>query len=158
MSIGHYGMGERILIDALGNQVDDNSWVNVGSTMFERSSPNTWDSTIKAAYYVDAVADSLESVGDWSDIDRIEVSQNTYTHSADPSWRDAEETNTSLQVRFYEEVAMDGGNWYHNKFLGTMEKRDGFIEIRDDNWNTVSRVVDPDSASAFMILLRDFHT
>ena len=39
VSIGHYGMGERILIDASGSQVDDNSWVNVGSTMFERSSP-----------------------------------------------------------------------------------------------------------------------
>ena len=148
VSIGHYGVGGNKLFDADLAEVDDNSWINVGSTMFERSSPDTWDTDIKSAYFVDAVAESLESIGGWSDIDRIEVSENTYTRSAEPSWREEEEVDTSLQVRFYEEIEMDGG-WYHDKFLGTMEKRDGFIEIRDENWNTISRVVDPDSATSF---------
>ena len=50
---------------------------------------------------------------------------------------------------------MDGG-WYHDKFLGTMEKRDGFIEIRDENWNTISKVVDPDSATSFSEIVAQY--
>ena len=97
-----------------------------------------------------------KALSQWGwDIDRIEVSENTHTRSAEPSWREEEEVDTSLQVRFYEEIEMDGG-WYHDKFLGTMEKRDGFIEIRDENWNTISRVVDPDSATSFSEIVAQY--
>ena len=42
---------------------------------------------------------------------------------------------------------MDDGNWYRQKFLGSMEKRDGFIEVRNENWETVARVVDVSDTS-----------
>ena len=33
-----------------------------------------------------------------------------------------------------------GNSWY--EFLGVMEVRDGFLEIRDKHWDTVAQVVD----------------
>ena len=148
VSIGEYGVGSNTLVNASGELVPNNSWVNVGSTSFERVAGAEWDATVKSDYYIDAVAEFLPLVGGWEDINRIEVSKNTNTDEIVPDWRDQKSVNESLQVRFYEEVEMEGG-WYHNRYLGSMEKRDGFIEIRDENWNTVSRVVDPDSATPF---------
>ena len=76
------------------------------------------------------------------------MSTNKYTHEA-VLWRDEQEVHESVEIRFYEEVAMDGGNWYHTMFLGSMEKRDGFVEIRNENWETVARIADL-SGSAMM--------
>ena len=94
----------------------------------------------------------MGSINGWEDINQIQVSTNSWQYEA-VRWRNEVETESSIQVRFYQEIEIDGGNWYHNKFLGSMEKRDGFIEIRDENWNTVSRVIDPDSASGFADVL-----
>ena len=58
------------------------------------------------------------------------------------AWRDEFETETSSQVRLYAEVPMNDGEWYRSQFLGSVEKRGGFIEIRDENWNTVERIAD----------------
>ena len=51
-------------------------------------------------------------------------------------------------MRYYEEVSMNDGDWYHNRFIGSIEKRDGFIEIRDENWNVVQRVADITNSDA----------
>ena len=151
VSIGEYGVGSDTLVAPDGTQVLESSWENVGQTIFESQSDN-WDTTIKDEYFADAVALNLGSINGWEDINQIQVSTNSWQYEA-VRWRNEVETESSIQVRFYQEIEMDGGNWYHNKFLGSMEKRDGFIEIRDENWNTVSRVIDPDSASGFADVL-----
>ena len=152
VSIGDYGTGSNTLVDPLGEELLDNSWVNVGQSMFARMSDaddplSAWNTTIKDEYFTDAVAENLEDIDGWEDIDQIQVSSNTWRNEA-IRWREEVDIEESIQVRFYEEIEMDGG-WYHTKFLGIMEKRDGFIEIRDENWETITRVVDPDSATGF---------
>ena len=146
VSIGEYQVGKDELVEPDGTTtVLERSWENVGQTMFARlsdgdSESGAWNTTIKDSYFTDAVADNLNGIDDWASVDRIEVSSNTYTHEP-IRWRDEVEVDESVQVRFYEEVEMDGG-WYHTKFLGSMEKRDGFVEIRNENWETVARIAD----------------
>ena len=144
VSVGRYETGTNELIDPDGNLHVESRWENVGSTMFERAMPDTWDD-LASDYFSDAVADALGIT--WDAVQRIEVSDNTSTYEA-IRWREEEETETSTQVRYYEEVSMNDGDWYHNRFLGSIEKRDGFIEIRDENWNVVQRVADITNSDA----------
>ena len=145
VSIGHYQVGKDELVDPAGDITPERSWENVGQTMYARMSEGddpagAMNSTIHDASLPEAESTNQTKISGWEDVDRIEVSSNTYTHEELP-WRD-KEVEESTEVRFYEEVSMDNGNWYHTKFLGSMEKRDGFIEIRDENWETVARIAD----------------
>ena len=55
ISIGEYGVGSNTLVDPAGTLVPDNSWVNVGQTMFERKSELI---LYQAEYFTDAVAET----------------------------------------------------------------------------------------------------
>jgi hypothetical protein len=37
----------------------------------------------------------------------------------------------------------------HEGMLGVVEYRDGFIEVRDSNWNTIGRFADAENAEGF---------
>ena len=55
------------------------------------------------------------------------------------------------RVEYFEEVVEGEGDytWTWYNFLGTVETRDGFVEVRDSNWNTIARIAD---ASALLTL------
>ena len=147
VSLGEYRVGQRELLPA--NDTDyvlEKSWENIGATIYEQDDQTAWDGSVKSTYFVDQIRDTLGF--EWESVDRIEASSDVETYEA-IRWRDAQEVETSTSVRFYQEVPMDGGNWYHSKFLGSIEKRDGFIEIRDENWNTVAKVGDASSQDDF---------
>ena len=58
VSVGRYETGTNELIDPDGNLHEESRWENVGSTMFERAMPDTWDD-LASDYFSDAVADAL---------------------------------------------------------------------------------------------------
>ena len=43
----------------------------------------------------------------------------------------------------------------HEGMLGVVEYRDGFIEVRDSNWNTIGRFADVANAEGFATFIND---
>ena len=123
ISIGEYGVGSNTLVDPDGVLVPDNSWVNVGQTMFERKSDN-WDTTIQEEYFTEAVAENLDTIDGWEDVDQIQVSTNSWRNEA-IRWRDEVETESRSKSG---STKKSNDGLEYNQFLGIMEKRDGFIE------------------------------
>ena len=110
---------------------------------------------IEALYNLPAGQGDLLFATDWeNDVDFVTVGTNTWkdykfdgdgnlvTEGGEPAFS----TETSLRVEYFE--IPDGMGW-HREFLGAMEVRDGFIEIRDQNWNEVARIVDATNAMKF---------
>ena len=59
-------------------------------------------------------------------------------------FRDEEETRQDTRVEYFEEIVEGEGDytWTWYNFLGSVETRDGFVEVRDSNWNTIARIAD----------------
>ena len=158
VSIGEFQIGNNTYFapnedPAVDAGVVDSSWENVGSTLYARDMGAAWDTTVKGAYFIDMVEAEL-GFG-WADVDRVEVSDNEYTRN-NLGWETpTTEVEESENVRFYEELEMPGG-WFQSRFLGSIEKRDGFIEIRDENWDTVARVVDVAQSLGFDDIKGDY--
>ena len=49
---------------------------------------------------------------------------------------------------------MDGQNW--TQFVGSKQMRDGFIEIRDEYWDVVSKKVDASLGKTYTQMLTEF--
>ena len=60
--------------------------------------------------------------------------------------RDEEYTSSNRQVELFVQEGEGDNTW--SEYVGRLEYRDGFIEIRDSDWNEVARVVDPDNPNA----------
>ena len=140
--VGNYGEGKNTFHPADGgDDLLDHSWSNVSSIVIERKLDETDWGNLQSKYLTDLVAQKLDIT--WEDIDKLEISENTNTNYPN-QWRDKTEVNESEGIRFFEEIPMNNGDWYAQKFLGGAEKRGGFIEIYDSDWNTIERVADPD--------------
>ena len=63
--------------------------------MFERKSDN-WDTTIQEEYFTEAVAENLDTIDGWEDVDQIQVSTNSWRNEAN-RWRDEVETESSTK-------------------------------------------------------------
>ncbi|MGY8791275.1 MAG: hypothetical protein ACKVKR_13525, partial [Pseudomonadales bacterium] len=119
-------------------------------TVYERvATTGEWDAA-KLTYDLPASlsADQKTALGfDWdADVDRIEVSTNNDTYFP-VGWREEIDTSSSTSVRFYSETAEAGG-WYSSQFLGTMEFREGFVEVWDSEWTSVARLQDMSNTDA----------
>ena len=60
--------------------------------------------------------------------------------------RDEEYTSSNRQVELFVQEGEGDNTWL--EYVGRLEYRDGFIEIRDSDWNEVARAVDPDNPNA----------
>ena len=65
------------------------------------------------------------------------------------------DVETSERIEFFE-VIDHGDHHTQREFLGVMEIRDGFIEIRDQNWNEVARIVDATNAMEFEVIAAEY--
>jgi hypothetical protein len=82
--------------------------------------------------------DSLDR--SWGDVDFIEIGSNTWTQlDTGGATRDSEYSNTGSNIRLY--VAMENTG---HQYIGQIDyTTDGFIEVRDEQWNLILRTVDP---------------
>ncbi len=142
IDVGRYEEGSSTYHHADGTtDVVDRTWERVSKTVYERNvSDEAW--AAQEANLLGVVAEKLKIT--WDDVDRIEVSSDTYTHP-ETSYRDDADTDISSNVQFYTEVPMNDGDWYATNFLGGFHKGNGFIEIHGSNWQTLGRFADPDS-------------
>ncbi|MDA8954580.1 hypothetical protein N9H24_01220 [Planktomarina temperata] len=117
---------------------------------------------IEALYNLPAGQGDLLFATDWeNDVDFVTVGTNTWKDykfdgDGNPVTEDGElafSTETSLRVEYFE---MPDGRGWHREFLGAMEVRDGFIEIRDQNWNEVARIVDATNAMEFVVIAAEY--
>ena len=142
IDVGRYEEGSSTYHHADGTtNLVDRTWERVSKTVYERNvSDEAW--VAQEANLLGVVAEKLKIT--WDDVDRIEVSSDTYTHP-ETSYRDDADTDISSNVQFYTEVPMNDGDWYATNFLGGFHKGNGFIEIHGSNWQTLGRFADPDS-------------
>ena len=86
---------------------------------------------------------------DWDDVDIIEVGTRERTNY-EVRWDGEENERTEKRIKFYTEIEMNDGDWYAREFLGSLDYRDGLIEVLDGNWNLVAKIVDPSSTKTFL--------
>lgn len=151
IDVARYEAGSNTLIDPVGNKTVDRDWEQVSSTLMERyMSAEDWASAGET-YFIDELTQLLGFT--WEDVDKIETGSRQGTEYA-VRWRTEDEQTSESRVEFIREVEMNGGDWYAHDFLGSIEYRDGFIEIRDGDWNTVARIIDPSGAKTFAEVLQ----
>ena len=75
----------------------------------------------------------------------VDVADITEIHLSSNAWQGLDH---ELRDEYFEEwsdsnerIELRGEN---HEFLGSLELRDGFIEVRDENWETVARILDGD--------------
>jgi len=102
------------------------------------------------------IYDPNHSEIDWSEITELEIGTSTWT-GVTSEFREEAYSKTDQQIRLYKANPEAPEGQYWNMFAGSVEKRDGFIEIRDENWNTIARVVDPSSADDFSDIEGDYN-
>ena len=117
----HAETGSHIGVRIYKDQVAPNVW----------SSYDPQDSTGTINW--DAITDVQYEV--WSN----ESIPNKY-NGDDRSWK-----NTNVQTQYFEEVVVDGQSHGWSEFVGVVEERDGFIEIRNSRWDVVAQRIDPDA-------------
>ena len=92
--------------------------------------------------------DPKDSTGtiDWDAITDIQYEVRT-NESISNKYRgdDREWKNSNTQTQYFEEVVVDGQSHGWSEFVGVVEERDGFIEIRNSRWDVVAQRIDPDA-------------
>lgn len=82
-------------------------------------------------------------ITDWNAITEINIGSNTWKQlDTDGATRDEIYQNTSQQIELFKD---SGDGW--TQFVGRLEYRDGYIEVRDENWDTVGRILDESDPS-----------
>lgn len=152
IDIARYEVGSNTLIKEDGSKDVDRDWEQVSSTLVERYMTSDEWAKIGEEYFNEKITELLGFT--WEDVDKIETGTRERTEYA-VRWRTKDETSTERQIEFIREIEMNDGNWYAHDFLGSVQYRDGFIEIRDADWNTVARIVDSSNAKTFAEVLVD---
>ena len=85
----------------------------------------------------------------------VAVADVTNIHEMTSEWRsheniyrDPNDNYVGDNSRFELFGTVDGQDY---QFLGSLEKRDGFIEIRDENWETVAKILSGDGLTVEQI-------
>ena len=77
------------------------------------------------------------------DVAQITIGTNDITWEEN-QFRDTEETATEVRVEYFRIVEPGDDEywspWY--EYLGSVETRGGFIEVRNSDWETVARIAD----------------
>ncbi len=136
-NIANAGGFDRYIVEDDGNLVHDETGTNIGvqvykdavsDAVWQEYDPNdttgtlAWDDVTEVRYQIDS----------W------EAISNEYRYS---DWGGK---STQTRIEYFEEVEDRG--W--SQFVGVVEKRDGYIEIRDDDWNLVAQKIDPDASAS----------
>ena len=130
----------------------DNSGAIVGTN------PAVDWSLIEAEYDVPAAYQSAlfgegKSFGDRVDFITLGTATSTHYSHDDTGKLIDTQVEVSTRIEFFDVRESDGG-W--QQFLGVMEKRDGYVEVRDSQWNQLAKIVDQSSALEFADVAADF--
>ena len=102
-------------------------------------------------YYLPRLSDDAKSSVEtalgmtWDTVGKISIGEEVITRQVN-QFNASEDTRTDSRIEYFEKVNHQVGDGYHYEFLGTVELRDGFIEVRDSNWNEVFRAIDVTAA------------
>ena len=145
-----------------------------GSALHQEELDAIWDGVIQDAYGIPTAAQSLKGIWSWSDVTSLFVEEETQTYYATDGVTVVDE-NTNKRVQYDAD-----GFWWDGQFtlrsaydaeihgedtnalnhardqIGVVEYRDGFIEVRDGNWNTLGRFADASSADGFDKFASDY--
>lgn len=133
-----------------------------------------WDSLVETAYGIPNAASGAQGIWNWADVSYLFVQQNTGT-SYDLQGTETD-SNTQKSVEYHSEgfwweagkfvpwskydPAVHGDNIENlnnaRKNIGVIEYGDGFIEVRDGNWQTIGRFVDVNASISFTTLAARF--
>jgi hypothetical protein len=150
-----------------------NSGFNVNKSDFTGDLiTSVWNGDLKDDYDIPDAAASVDGIWVWEDVTSLFISTD-YWKEYDAN---GEETNGSENERV---EYLAEGFWFDSEFvllsnhsesvhgslnqlhpyegrLGVIEYRDGFIEVRDSNWNTLGRFVDIKNAVGFNSFADDY--
>ena len=151
---------------------------NSGFSAKKSDLETVWDSLVRDNYDVPAAATGVDGIWAWSDVTSLFISTDYWKdydangvetnsnenerveYRAEGFWIETEEEDTGEGsynrwefVPLSEHDALIHGALEelhtHEGMLGVVEYRDGFIEIRDSNWNTIGRFADASNAKGF---------
>ena len=95
---------------------------------------------------VGASDDMLTRLGtDWNSVNYIQVQDNNWSAVAN-DYRDADDLYADGEERI-ELHGFASADSTDTVFLGAITKREGFIVLRDEQWNEVARLMDPSASS-----------
>ena len=111
---------------------------------------DSWNDGIKVSYDLpDILTDEqMEQLGfSWDDVSKVSIGEEVINWQAN-QFRDTAEVRTDERIEYFETLTQGEGDntWTYDSFLGSVENRDGYIVVRDGNWNEVARVIDVSSA------------
>ena len=162
--IGGVHGDERYVTDAgLGEEYLDESHIRVNFNVEAPASDETDTDVLDAWAALNPQTDSI----DWAIVDVVRSGASSWTQYATPEGaqndRDEESSNTEARREFFERVDVDydeDGNvdWTDERFMGSWQERDGFVEIYDKDWNLVSRELAPGSGLTLAQLLTQITT
>ena len=145
-----------------------------GSALHQEELDAIWDGVIQDAYGIPSAAQSSKGIWSWSDVTSLFVEEESQTYYATDGVTVVDE-NTNKRVQYDAD-----GFWWDGEFtlrsaydatiygedtnalnharqqIGVVEYRDGFIEVRDGNWNTLGRFADVSSADGFDKFASDY--
>ena len=135
--IANSGGNQRYIIDP-----DDGSEIldEVGKNIGFMQTKDAVDPTLWVNYDPSDASGTI----DFSKVSEIRYETRSW-NSVTNKYRDSDDnwSDSNVQIQYYEEVTDGAGNvrdW--PEFTGSVEQRDGFIEIRDEHWRIVSKKVD----------------
>ena len=108
----------------------------------EASEASVWEN-ITSIVSNDTLAKINVSVT-WDDVSYVELQKSTWD-AQENSYRSADELWSGSDDRTFVYGELEGSD--NTVFFGTITKRDGFIVLRDDNWNEIARLIDPSASS-----------
>jgi hypothetical protein len=132
----------------------DESSVGTNVRVYKDDVGTAWSTYFEKEYDIpEAVAKLVEF--DWKDITSINIGEETQTWHVLENHRDEEDTRDSARVEYFKTYTdlEYGGSWQERVL--TIEKRDGYIEAYDENWNSLGRFIDPDSEKTFEVMAEE---
>ena len=158
---------------------------NSGFSAKKSDLETVWEGMIRTDYDIPDAAKSLgDDIWDWEDITSLFIDTNYWKNYDAKGVETHSEENERVEYRaegfWFESEGADSGNggsdrWEfvavsdhdveihgalkdlhtHEGMLGVIEYRDGFIEVRDSNWNTIGRFADAANAEGFDAFIKD---
>ncbi|MEC8541437.1 MAG: hypothetical protein VXY53_06330, partial [Candidatus Thermoplasmatota archaeon] len=155
--IGRYETSDRDYTHlddvALAESFDDETTVFTSYSVTSDDASNAAWAALGDSYYLPNLSDDTKETVEtalgmtWDSVDKVSIGENQITRQAN-QFREVEEVGEDTRIEYFEAVTEGEGDntWTYYNFLGTVEMRDGFIEVRDSSWNEVFRAIDVSAA------------
>ena len=153
--------GERYVTPDGGAQYLDESWTNVYSEVYAPQEGASEEELAAWAVYDPDVSDEFDGEGvlllDFNEVDYVRAGTETRTYYETPDYvedgRSEESSNTYVRYNYNVKEPVDHNNdeiidWYDHRQIGTLEQRDGFVEIYDEHWTLIARRLDPSAGKS----------